>query len=83
MIPYEVIIRDDKVVVPDHGIVEADAAIEGANIAGVLPPDSASARSTVDARGSHMRPGVLDNHTHWGYRGDFGVQCRSAAQEAR
>jgi dihydroorotase-like cyclic amidohydrolase len=83
MIPYEVFIRDAKVVVPDHGIVEADAAIEGANIARVLPPDTASARSTVDARGSHMPPGVLDNHTHRGYRGDFSVHCRSAAQEAQ
>ncbi len=29
----------------------------------------------VDARGLDVIPGVLDSHTHWGYRGDFAVQC--------
>ncbi len=35
-----------------------------------------------DAHGLHVLPGVLDSHTHWGYRGDFGVQCRSDSRAA-
>ena len=27
-------------------------------------------------------PGVLDSHTHWGYRGDFAVQCESDSRAA-
>ncbi len=29
-----------------------------------------------------MLPGVLDSHTHWGYRGDFAVQCASDSRAA-
>ena len=80
--PYDTLVRGGKVVLPGHGIQEVDLAIEGEQIAAVLAPGAAEARTVVDARGLHVLPGVLDSHTHWGYRGDFAVQCASDSRAA-
>lgn len=79
---YETLVRAGKVVLPGHGIQEVDLAIEGEQIAAILEPGVGDARVVVDARGLHVIPGVLDSHTHWGYRGDFAVQCASDSRAA-
>lgn len=80
---YDTLIRGGRVVLPGHGVQEVDLAIEGERIAAVLAPGiSAEARATIDARGLHILPGAVDSHTHWGYRGDFGVQCASDSRAA-
>lgn len=80
--PYDVLVRGGKVVLPGHGVQEADIAIEGEQIAALLAPGAAEARAVVDARGLHVLPGVIDSHTHWGYRGDFAIQCASDSRAA-
>jgi len=81
--PYDTLVRGGRVVLPDQGVQEADLAIEGEQIAAILGPERApAARATIDARGLHVLPGALDPHTHWGYRGDFGTQCRSDSRAA-
>ena len=74
--PYDTLIRGGRVVLAGHGIQEADLAIEGEQIAAIVGAGTAvRARTTIEARGLHVLPGVIDSHTHWGYRGDFAVQC--------
>lgn len=81
--PYDMLVRGGRVVLPGHGVQDVDLAIEGEQIAAVLDPGAAAvAHATIDARGLHVLPGGLDSHTHWGYRGDFGVQCRSDSRAA-
>jgi dihydropyrimidinase len=82
-VPYDTLIQGGRVVLPGHGVQETDLAIEGERIAAILGAGSgARARATVDARGLHVLPGALDSHTHWGYRGDFAVQCESDSRAA-
>ncbi len=80
--PYDTLVRGGKVVLPGHGVQQVDLAIEGEHIAALLAPGAGEARAVVDARGLHVLPGVLDSHTHWGYRGDFAVQCESDSRAA-
>ncbi len=80
--PYDMLIRGGKVVLPGHGLQEVDLAIDGEQIAAILAPGAAEARSVLDVQGLHVLPGVLDSHTHWGYRGDFAIQCESDSRAA-
>ena len=81
--PYDTLIQGGWVVLPGHGVQEADLAIESDRIAAVLGAGTgAQAHITIDARGLHVLPGAVDPHTHWGYRGDFGVQCESDSRAA-
>ena len=81
--PYDTLVRGGKVVLAGHGVHEVDLAIEGEQIAAILTPGTAVAtRTIIEARGLHVLPGALDSHTHWGYRGDFGVQCASDSRAA-
>ncbi|MBI3967650.1 MAG: amidohydrolase family protein [Chloroflexi bacterium] len=81
--PYDVLIRGGRVVLPSRGVVTADVAISGERIAAILAPGSATgADVTVDATGLHVLPGAIDSHVHWGYRGDFAVQARSDSRAA-
>lgn len=79
---YDALVRGGKVVLPGHGVQEVDLAIDGEQIAAILEAGAGDARAVVDARGLHVLPGVLDSHTHWGYRGDFVVQCESDSRAA-
>jgi dihydropyrimidinase len=61
-----------------HGVREVDLGISGESIAAIatrLP--ASSAQELIDASGLHVLPGAIDSHMHWGYHGDFRVQCRS------
>ena len=80
---YDTLIRGGRVVLPGHGIQEVDLAIRGEQIAAILEAGApAEARDTIDAKGLYVLPGALDTHTHWGYRGDFGIQCESDSRAA-
>lgn len=73
---YDTLIRGGRVVLPGHGIQEVDLAIRGEQIAAILEAGApAEAKNVIDAKGLYVLPGALDTHTHWGYRGDFGIQC--------
>jgi dihydropyrimidinase len=79
---YEALVRGGKVVLPGHGVQEVDIGIEGERIAAILEAGAGEGPVIVDARGLHVLPGVIDSHTHWGYRGDFAVQCASDSRAA-
>jgi dihydropyrimidinase len=83
MMPYDLLVRGGKVVFPEQGVLEADVGITGERIAAILQTGgSAEAHMTIDAGGLYVLPGAVDSHTHWGYRGDFGIQCRSDSRAA-
>ena len=82
-VQYDLLVRGGRLVLPDQGVLEADVAVTGEHIAAMLRPGAAGdAPATIDARGLYVLPGAVDSHTHWGYRGDFGVQCRSDSRAA-
>jgi dihydropyrimidinase len=81
--PFDLLVRGGRLVLPEAGELEADLGIVGERIAALLRPGAgAEARATLDARGLHVLPGAIDSHTHWGYRGDFAIQCRSDSRAA-
>ena len=73
---YDVAIEGGTLVSGD-GRTEATLAISDGRIAALFEPGSTvDARSTIDAGGKYVLPGVIDTHMHWGYKGDWSDQCR-------
>lgn len=80
---FDLLVRGGRVVLPGQGVLEADVGVAGEHIAAILQPGgSAEGHMTIDASGLFVLPGAVDSHTHWGYRGDFGIQCRSDSRAA-
>ena len=80
---FDTLVRGGRVVLDGHGIQEVDLAIDGERIASIMRPGApVEAKTTIDAGGLYVLPGALDTHTHWGYRGDFGIQCESDSRAA-
>src|SRR5689334_17410846 len=60
----DVVFRDAQVVSP-WGVRPADVAVRDGRISSVaLPGEGPSAARTIDARGKHLLPGVIDPHVH-------------------
>lgn len=78
----DLIIHGGRVVFPDRTI-EADIAVDQGRILKIgqrrdLPP----ARRTIDAKGRHVMPGVIDPHAHLGYMDTLehvGTETRASA----
>ena len=72
-------------VVSETGAVRADVAIRDGLIAAIGAPDTLPpARTSIDASGRHLLPGVIDAHVHFREPGlthkeDFGTGTRAAA----
>ena len=80
---YDTLVKGGHVVLPDYGIRQVDLAINGEHIAAIVEPGTPiEAVKTIDATGLHVLPGAIDTHTHWGYKGDFGIQCESDSRAA-
>ena len=62
--PWDTLIRNGQVVTRD-GVRALDVAIEGDTIVALAPELNGSARETIDARGLHVFPGVIDPHVHF------------------
>jgi allantoinase len=60
---YDLIVRGGTVVTP-AGAVAADVACAGGKIVRIAP-GLAGAAETVDARGLHVLPGIIDSHVHF------------------
>ncbi|MEX0585871.1 MAG: amidohydrolase family protein, partial [Pirellulales bacterium] len=58
------LIRHAQVVLPDE-ILRVDVLIEGKTIAAIDPAIHTAADVTVDARGLHLLPGVVDDQVHF------------------
>jgi dihydropyrimidinase len=66
--PFDTLICGATVVDPRNGIAPRDIAIADGRIAAVLPPgQTAEALQTIDARGQHLFPGLIDAHVHFGF----------------
>ena len=62
----DTVIKNCQVVSPD-GISSAGIAIDGEKIVAMATePNLPQGKSTIDAKGNYVIPGVLDNHTHFG-----------------
>ena len=80
---YDLVVRGGRLVLDGQGVLEGDLAISDGRIAALgatLPPGIAS--EEFDARGLHVLPGVIDTHTHWGYRGEFADDARTDSAAA-
>ncbi len=64
MTQYDLIIRNSAVVTA-AGVVGADLAIADGRIAAIEPEIGGTSAATVDARGLHLLPGVIDAHVHF------------------
>lgn len=86
MSAYDVVIKNVKVVRPDHDSVESlDVAVKDGKFAAIEADiDAGSAHEVVDGRGKHLFPGVVDVHQHWGIYNplseDADSESRASAQ---
>jgi dihydropyrimidinase len=65
---FDTLIRNGTVVDPEHGLRDADIGINDGRIAAVLSRGvPAEAAETIDARGLHVFPGLIDTHVHFGF----------------
>jgi dihydroorotase len=62
--PYDLLLRGGTVVNHD-GRGERDIGIRGGRIAGLGDLSQAAATETIDARGLHILPGVIDSQVHF------------------
>jgi dihydroorotase-like cyclic amidohydrolase len=80
--PTDLVITGGTVVLPD-GAYPADVGIAGGRIAALAAPGCLAAAETLDARGLHIFPGVIDPHTHPGnlrpFEQDIAEETRAAA----
>ena len=62
---FDLVIRNGRVVSPD-AVIDADVAVEGERIAGLLKTaDPVPARQVIDATGLYVVPGGIDSHVHF------------------
>ncbi|WP_442485416.1 dihydroorotase [Aeoliella sp. SH292] len=57
-------IKNAKVVLPD-GVAEIDVVVEGTKIADIDSASQLAVDETIDARGLHLIPGVIDDQVHF------------------
>ena len=82
--PYDLLILGARVVT-DAGDDQLSIGIEGGKIAALGPEVPGAARETIDAKGLHAFPGVIDAHVHFNEPGRTeweGVSSGSAALSA-
>lgn len=61
---FDLIIRGGTAVTP-FGTMQTDIGVRGQSIAAIGALDNAVAAETLDARGLHILPGVIDTHVHF------------------
>ena len=62
---FDLLIQNGKVVSPDT-VIDADVAVEGEHIAGLLrTAEPAPSRQVIDATGLYVVPGGIDAHVHF------------------
>jgi allantoinase len=82
--PFDLLIRGAQVVT-EAGIAPLSIGIEGGTITALERGEPGAARETLDARGLHVFPGVVDAHVHFNEPGRTaweGVATGSAALSA-
>ncbi len=65
---FDLLVTGGTVVFPGRPQARLDIGIKDGRIAALLAPDvPASATRTIDARGKHVFPGLIDCHLHFGF----------------
>jgi dihydropyrimidinase len=77
----ELAVTGGSLVLPD-GVHEGDVGITGGTIAAVAAPGSLDAGETIDARGLHVFPGLIDPHAHPGNLRPFEVDVADETRAA-
>jgi dihydroorotase len=70
---YDLLIRGGVCVLP-WGVEATDVGVRGGRIAALHVPADATAEETIDARGLHVLPGLIDPHVHLRDPGDASVE---------
>ena len=70
---YDLLIRDGTCVLP-WGMEQADIGVRDGHIAVLGVPSVATSAQTIDARGLHVLPGLIDSHVHLRDPGDASVE---------
>ncbi|HJS85278.1 MAG TPA: dihydroorotase [Acetobacteraceae bacterium] len=70
---YDLLIRDGTCVLP-WGMEQADIGVRDGRIAALGVPSVATSAQTIDARGLHVLPGLIDSHVHLRDPGDASVE---------
>jgi dihydroorotase-like cyclic amidohydrolase len=73
------VIRNGKLVIPRHGVLEADVGIRGEKIV-QIGRGIAEGRETLDAGGTFVFPGCVDTHTHYGHCNEFYHEMEAESQ---
>ena len=80
---FDTVVKNGRVVIPDEGTQSVTVAIKDGKVAGLLSPSAeAKGKDTIDAKGRHVLPGVIDPHVHLGFgdpETDFYTESRAAA----
>lgn len=64
------VIRNGRLVIPKHGVIEADIAIKNQKIT-QIGKDVGEAGKIIDAKGQYVFPGCVDVHMHYGHFNEF------------
>ncbi|MBV8705511.1 MAG: amidohydrolase family protein, partial [Acetobacteraceae bacterium] len=78
---YDLLIRGGACVLP-WGVEQTDVGVRDGRIAALGVPVSATAAETIDARGLHVLPGLIDSHVHLREPGDAAVETIATGTKA-
>ena len=78
---YDLLIRGGACVLP-WGVEQTDVGVRDGRIAALGVPASATAAETIDARGLHVLPGLIDSHVHLREPGDAAVETIATGTKA-
>ncbi len=70
---YDLLIRNGTCVLP-WGMEQTSVGVRDGRIAALGVPAAATADATIDARGLHVLPGLIDSHAHFRDPGDAAVE---------
>ena len=78
---FDLLIRGGACVLP-WGIEDADIGVRDGRIAAIGVPADATAEQSIDARGLHVLPGLIDAHVHLREPGDAAVETIATGTRA-
>jgi dihydropyrimidinase len=79
----DLLVRNGQLVDPVHGVYPGDIGVVDGRIAAIFSPGlEIDAREVVDAGGKYVFPGVIDPHTHMGFKRTFAEDVRSESGAA-
>ena len=78
---YDLLIRDGTCVLP-WGVEQTNIGVRDGRITALGVPLTAAAAETIDARGLHVLPGLIDSHVHLREPGDAAVETIATGTKA-